>query len=90
MSAVICNVASSLTLSVDTPGSGHVVPKARVEVGEIDRVVDQVIQRMLERPWQQLPRQIDGQEPRVRIYVLVASHVESPAQAVARRSGIHD
>ena len=51
-----------------------VVPKPRVEVREIDRVVEQVIHRVLERAGEQLPRQVDGQESRIRVDVLVAGH----------------
>jgi hypothetical protein len=55
-------------------GACLVVPKARIKCGQIDRVIEQMIQRMLERPWQQLPREIHGQEARVGIDVLVVSH----------------
>ncbi|MDP1860787.1 MAG: hypothetical protein Q8K82_19075 [Gemmatimonadaceae bacterium] len=54
--------------------AGRVVPEAGVEMGQVNRVVEQVMQRVLERAGQQLTRQIDGQEARVRIDVLVAGH----------------
>jgi hypothetical protein len=51
-------------------GPGRVIAKARIKRGQIDRVIEQVMQRMLERPGQQLPPQIHGQEPRlVSIYL---------------------
>ena len=56
-------------------GPGRVVPEAGVEMRQVDLVVEQMIQRMLERPGQELPRQVDGQEARVRIDVFVAGHV---------------
>ena len=42
--------------------------------GAIDRVVEQMIDRVLKRPGQELPRQVDGQESRIRVDVLVAGH----------------
>ena len=54
-----------------------VVPKARIERRQIDRVIEQMIQRVLEGAGEQLPREIDGQEPRVRVDVLVAGHGRS-------------
>jgi hypothetical protein len=41
-------------------------------------VIEQVIQRMLERPRQQLLRQIDWQHSRTCIDVLVVGHAASP------------
>ena len=55
-------------------GSGLVVPESRVEVRQIDLVIEQVIQRVFEGAGQQLPRQVDGQEPGAGIDVLVTGH----------------
>ena len=65
-------------------GPGVVVPEPRVEVREIEFVIGQVVQRVLERPREQLPREIDGQEPRVGIDVLVAGHGRGGRRATER------
>ena len=54
--------------------AGRVVLEARVEVGQIDFVIEQVVQRLLERAGQQLARQVDAQELRIRIDHFVAGH----------------
>ena len=41
-------------------GAGGVVAEARVEGGEIECVLEQVMDRVLERAGQQLLRQVDG------------------------------
>ena len=41
-------------------GACLVIPVARVEMGEIDRVAEQVVERMLQRAGQQRRRQIHG------------------------------
>ena len=56
-------------------GPGRVVPEAGVEMRQVDRVVEQMVERVLEGAGQELPRQVDGQEARVRIDVFVAGHV---------------
>ena len=48
-------------------GAGHVIPKPRIEVRQVERVIEQVIPSVLERPREQLPREVDAQELRVRI-----------------------
>jgi hypothetical protein len=55
-------------------GSRLVVAKACIEARQIDLMVEQVIQGVLERPRQQLSRQIDRQQSRTRIDRLVAGH----------------
>ena len=59
-------------------GAGLVIAKARVETGQIDLVIEQVVQRVLESTRQQLPRQINREQPRAGIDVLVAGHPDSP------------
>ena len=49
-----------------------VIPKSGVEVCQIDFVVEQMIERVLERAGQQLAREVDAQELRVRIDGCVA------------------
>ena len=61
-------------------GARRVVAKARIEARPIDLVIEQVIQCMLEGTRQQLPRQIDRQQSRTRINVLVAGHHCSPVR----------
>jgi hypothetical protein len=55
-------------------GPRRVIAKARIEGREIDRVIEQVIQRVLEGAGEKLPRQVDGQELGIGIDVLVAGH----------------
>ena len=55
-------------------GARLIVPKPRVEGRQVDRVVQEMIQRVLERARQQLLGQVDGQEPRGGVDVLVAGH----------------
>ena len=52
----------------------RVIPEARIEVRQIDFVVEQVVQRVLERPRQQLAREVDGQKLGIGVDVLVAGH----------------
>ena len=52
----------------------RVVAEAGVEVRQIHFVIEQVIQRVLERAGQQLAREVDAQELRIRIEELVAGH----------------
>ena len=54
--------------------AGRVVPEARVEMRQIDGVVEQMTQRVLERAGEQLAREVDGQELRIRIEGLIAGH----------------
>ena len=54
--------------------AGRVILEARVEVRQIHLVIKQVVQRMLERAGQQLAREVDAQELRIRIERLVAGH----------------
>jgi hypothetical protein len=63
--------------------AGRVVPKAGVEVGQIDGVVELMIQGMLERPGQQLAGQIHGDQLRLGIDGLVAGH---DGRSTARRN----
>ena len=64
-------------------GAGQVVVVARIEAGQIDLVVEQVIQRVLEGAGQQLPLQIDREKSRAGVDVFVAGH---PAPLIPRRS----
>lgn len=63
----------------------RVVAKARIKVRQIDRVIEQVVEGVLERPGQQLPRKIHRQEAWVRIDVLVASHEVLDGEVPARQ-----
>ena len=47
--------------------AGRVVLEPRVEVGQIDCVIEQVVERVLERAGQQLAREVDAQNLRIRI-----------------------
>ena len=51
-----------------------VIPESRIERREIDRAVEEVIQCVLKRPGQELPREIDGQQLGIGVDVLVAGH----------------
>jgi hypothetical protein len=51
-----------------------VVAKASIEAREVDGVVEQVVQRVLEGAGEELARQIDGQQLRLGIDVLVPGH----------------
>ena len=56
-------------------------------------MVEQVIDRVLERPGEQLPREVDGQESRIRVDVLVARHgvgAEGTQPATSDLSGTRD
>jgi hypothetical protein len=55
----------------------HVIPKTRIEVRQIDRPVEQMIERVLERAGQELLRQINGQEARIGIDVRKTRHATS-------------
>ena len=55
--------------------AGCAVLEARAEVGQIHLVVEQVVQRVLERAGQQLTREVDAQERRIRIERLAAGDV---------------
>lgn len=52
----------------------RVAPEPRVEVRQVDFVVEQVIQRVLERARQQLAGEVHRQKLRIRIEGLVAGH----------------
>ena len=58
-------------------GARRIILKPRVEVRQVDRVLEQMIQRVLERAGQQLPRQVNGQQSGLRIDVLVARHADT-------------
>ena len=58
----------------------RVVAEARVEAGQVEFVIEQVIQRVLEGAGQQLPCKIDRQEARAGIDVFVAGHGERPKE----------
>ncbi len=64
-------------------GARLVVAKAHIEARQINLAIEQVIQRMLEGTRQQLPPQIDRQQSRTHIDLLVASHAVS---VIRRRS----
>ena len=55
-----------------------VVAVAGIEAGEIDLMVDQVVQRVLERARDELSFEIDGNEARAGVYVFVAGHRRTP------------
>jgi|GEM_PF-2449516 len=57
--------------------AGRVTLKSCVEVRRIDCVIQQMIERLLERLRQQLLGQVDRQQPRLRINVLVARHANT-------------
>ena len=54
--------------------AGVVVPEARVEARQVDRLVQQVMRGVLEGAGQQLGGEIHRQEARARVDVLVAGH----------------
>ncbi len=54
--------------------AGGIVPESRIEGAEIDGVLQEMVDRMLERAGEELPRQVDGQELGLRIDLLVAGH----------------
>jgi hypothetical protein len=64
--------------------AGVVVVEARVEATEVDLVIEQVVQRMLERSGQQLRLKVHGQKARAGVDRLVAGH--RGASVVAMRS----
>lgn len=53
---------------------GLVVPKSRIEAGQIDLAGEEVMDRVFKRPGDQLPTQVNRQEPRRRVDVLITSH----------------
>src|SRR5205085_9665230 len=55
-------------------GSGLVIAEATVEGREIDLVIEQMVDSMLERAGEELAREIDGEELRIGVDVLVAGH----------------
>src|SRR5690606_25094856 len=55
-------------------GAGEVVPVAGIEAGQVDLVVDQMVQGILEGARQQLPFEINGNEARAVVDRLVAGH----------------
>ena len=55
--------------------TGGVVAAAPVKAGQIDFVVDQVVQCVLEGTGHQLPLQIHGNEPRTRVDHFVTRHI---------------
>ena len=52
----------------------RVVPVMRIEGRQVELVVNQIVERVLERARQELPRQVHRQELRLRVDVLVAGH----------------
>jgi hypothetical protein len=54
--------------------AGEVVLVAGVEAGQVELVIDEVVQRVFEGAGQQLPFEIDGNEARAGVDVLVAGH----------------
>ncbi len=54
--------------------SSGVVAVAGVQTRQIDLVFEQMIERVFEGAWQQLPRQIDGDQLRVGVDHFVAGH----------------
>lgn len=55
-------------------GAGGVVPEAGIEGREIDGVVEQVVHGVREGAGEELAREVDGEEARIRVDVLVAGH----------------
>ena len=55
-------------------GAGVVVVVAGVEAGQVELVIDQVVQRVFEGAGEQLPLQIDGNKARAGVDVFVARH----------------
>ena len=55
-------------------GRRDVIAEPGVESRQIDRVIEAMIDRVLERPREQLPRQINRNEPGTGVDVLVAGH----------------
>ena len=63
-------------------GAGGVVAITGIETGELEFVVDEVIQGRLEGAGQELPRQIDGEEARAGVYDFAAGHWRFPVVAL--------
>ena len=57
--------------------SRQVIVKARVESRQVNRMLEQVMDRVLEGAGQELLCQIDRQEAGIRIDILVAGHAQS-------------
>jgi hypothetical protein len=55
-------------------GAGEIILVAGVEAGQIQFVIDQVVQGVFEGVRMQLPFEIDGNEARAGVYLLVAGH----------------
>ena len=55
-------------------GTGGVVAVACIETGQVDLMLDQMVQSVLERARQELALQIDSEKPRTGVNVLVAGH----------------
>jgi hypothetical protein len=68
---------------------GFIVAIARVQAGQIQFVLEQVVERVLEGAGQQLAGAVDGKQPRRGIDRLVAGHrgIGSPAIAMPRSCG---
>jgi len=58
--------------------AGEIVAVAGIKAGEVESAVDQMMQRVLERAGQQLPLEIDGDEARADVDVLIARHAQAP------------
>ena len=57
--------------------AGRVIPKPRIEVRKLDRMIEQMIQRTLEGLREQQPRQVNGQQARMRFDVRGARHADT-------------
>jgi hypothetical protein len=53
---------------------GVIVPEPRIERRQIQRVIEQVVQRVFECPGQELPRQVNGQELGIGVDILLTGH----------------
>ena len=66
-------------------GPCFIIPEPGIEAGQIQLVVDKVIQRMLEGTGKQLPLQVNRKETWAGVYVFVARHVVSAIAKSMRR-----
>jgi hypothetical protein len=62
--------------------AGHVVVEAHIEAAEIDLVIEQMVQRMLERSGKQLRFEVHRKESWAGVNVLVAGHRGTPLIAL--------
>lgn len=60
--------------------AGDIVPKARVEPGRVQIVLESVVHRVPDGPSEQLLGEIHGEEPRIGVHAFVAGHRQSSTQ----------